>query len=602
MNKYKKNQLTNVRSSKLLLLYSLIVIAISIFLYRVYHIVQTPRDLPSSTAKKLERAKRGNIISADHYVVSYSKNIYQASINTKSIYPNKLELFIELFSIYSKMDRDIVKSALLDRYGDLIFGRVIISNNIDAKDAIRLKALAYKLKRLKVFRPIKNANGVEVVYGLDITEVKESRFYPFDYTLSPITGYVKSKIIGGYKRPIGMKGLEKYYNNFLQSKRDGYFVGKRDVAGHIVYGDNSRHIELIDGLDLHLNIPLSLQTRVEKMLTYMKYKLDASEIIVGVMESNSGKILSLASSERFNPNLITQDKISALNPKFTEYLYEPGSVIKPLSLAIVMDKGKVKANSWVKTFNGKLRIGKKYVISDDDKFQSLSARGIIIHSSNVGISQIVWRITGGELYEGFRKFGLAQKSGIDLSRELRGKIKKPYKLNHKVHSANSSYGYGMHTNFIQLLKAYSAFNNDGIAMTPQIIDYFKDSKTQKYYKLKPSEPNLNSITKKTANTIKSILKSVVQKGTGVEAQYKGLIIGGKTGTAHISSRGKYGDSYNSSFFGFANDSRGKKYTIGVLVIKAKKKYKYFASQSAVPTFKHIVEEMVKLNYLKPSLK
>jgi len=600
MNKYKQNQLTNVRSSKLLLLYSLIVIAISIFLYRVYHIVQTPRDLPSSTAKKLERARRGSIISADYYVVSYSKNIYQASINTKSIYPNKLELFIELFSIYSKMDRDIVKSALLDKYGDLIFGRVIISNSIDEKEAIRLKSLAYKLKRLNVFRPIKNSHGVEVVYGLDITEVKESRFYPFNYTLSPVTGYIKSKIIDGYKRPIGMKGLEKYYNKFLQSKRDGYFVGKRDVAGHIVYGDNSKHIELINGLDLHLNIPLSLQTSVEKMLTYMKKELDASEIIVGVMESQTGKILSLASSERFNPNLITQDKISALNPKFTEYLYEAGSVIKPLSLAIVMDEGKIKANSWIKTYNGKLRIGKKYVISDDEKFHSLSARGIIVHSSNVGISQIVWRITGGELYDGFKRFGLGEKTGIDLSRELTGHIKKPYKLNHKVHSANSSYGYGMSVTFIQLLKAYSAFNNDGIAMTPQIIDYFKDNRTQKYYKLEPSKTNLTSMSKKTAQSMKNILKAVVKKGTGVEAQYKGLIIGGKTGTAHISIRGKYSDSYNSSFFGFANDNRGKKYTIGVLVIKAKKKYKYFASQSAVPTFKHIVEEMVKLNYLKPS--
>ncbi|SHO81067.1 Cell division protein FtsI [Peptidoglycan synthetase] [hydrothermal vent metagenome] len=601
MNKYKKNQQTNVRSSKLLLLYSLIVIAVSIFLYRVYYIVKTPRDLPSSTAKKLERAKRGSIISADRYIVSYSKNIYQATINTKSIYPNKLELFIELFSIYSQMDRDIVKSALLDKYGDLIFGRVVISNDIDEKDAIRLKSLAYKLKRLKVFRPIKNANGVEVVYGLDITEVKESRFYPFDYTLSPITGYIKSKIIDGYKRPVGMKGLERYYNKYLESKRDGYFIGKRDVSGNIVYGDNSKHVKPIDGLDLHLNIPLTLQTRVEKILTYMKKKVDASEIIVGVMESKTGKILSLASSERFNPNLITQDKISALNPKFTEYLYEPGSVIKPLSLAIVMDAGKVKANSWIKTYNGKLRIGKKYIINDDEKFHSLSARGIIVHSSNVGISQIVWRISGRELYDGFRRFGLGVPSGIDLSRELKGFIKTPYKLNHKVHSANSSYGYGMHTNFMQLLKAYSAFNNDGVAVTPQIIDYFKDNRSNKYYKLKPSQPNLKAMSIETTNSMKSILKSVVRKGTGVEAQYKGLIIGGKTGTAHISLRGKYGDSYNSSFFGFANDSRGKKYTIGVLVIKAKKKYKYFASQSAVPTFKHIVEEMVKLNYLKPSL-
>jgi len=600
MNKYRKNQSTNVRSSKLLLLYLIIFVAISTFLYRTYTVIKTPRDLPSSTTKLKERSKRGVIVSADNYRVSYSKKIYEATINTLSIDPDKLDLFIELFGIYSGMDRDIVKSSLLDDRGELIEGRVVISRYLDAKSANHLKSLAYKLRQMKIFKPIKNTNGVEILYGLDIVEVGESRYYPLGDTLTPVLGYTRNNLQDGYTRPYGIKGLERYYNTYIQFKRDGFYMGKRDVVGNIVYGDNSRHVEFIDGLDLHLAIPLKLQRRVEKVLDYMKIFVDAREIVAGVMDNKSGKIVALASSERFDPNRITQDKIEALNPKFTEYLYEPGSVIKPLSFAIVMDRGKVTPQEIIPTDNGKLRIG-RYLITDDDKFLSLSATDVLVHSSNVGISKLVWRISGRELYDGFRRFGLGESSGIDLTRELVGTIKKAFMLRHPLHSANSAYGYGMHATLAQLLKAYSAFNNDGVAQTPQILDYFKDAQKEEYYTLPPTKPNRRVMSKDTARKMNTILQKIVQGGTGKKAQYEGLIIGGKTGTSHIATGGSYTKRYNSTFLGFANDNFNNRYTIGVLVIEAQKPYKYFASESAVPTFKKIVEQLVKLKYLKPTL-
>jgi cell division protein FtsI (penicillin-binding protein 3) len=90
--------------------------------------------------------------------------------------------------------------------------------------------------------------------------------------------------------------------------------------------------------------------------------------------------------------------------------------------------------------------------------------------------------------------------------------------------------------------------------------------------------------------------SVVEVGTGTAAQYDGLDVGGKTGTAHIAYKGKYVEEYHSSFYGFVNDKFGHKYTIGVMVIKPKKVY--FASQTAAPMFFDIVSEMVKFNYLE----
>jgi cell division protein FtsI (penicillin-binding protein 3) len=152
--------------------------------------------------------------------------------------------------------------------------------------------------------------------------------------------------------------------------------------------------------------------------------------------------------------------------------------------------------------------------------------------------------------------------------------------------------------FAQLFKAYSAFNNEGTAVTPRIVNYLQDVK-ENQYKLEPKIGDLQPVGKKAANQIHDILLEVVKRGTGVKAQYPGLEIGGKTGTAHIAKNGRYVREYHSSFYGFANDKFGHKYTIGVLVIRAKKRYKYFASQSAVPTFRNIVRILVEQGKLIP---
>ncbi|HHD81410.1 MAG TPA: hypothetical protein ENK99_07490 [Campylobacterales bacterium] len=323
--------------------------------------------------------------------------------------------------------------------------------------------------------------------------------------------------------------------------------------------------------------------------------MGAEEIMVAVMNSKTGEILSLATSERFNPEKIHQRDVKSLNPNFTEYLYEPGSVIKPLTLSIALDNNMVDLYEKIQ-IGGKHRVNSKYTITDDKYFKTLTPKGIIIHSSNIGISKIAWRLTGKELYDGFRAFGLAQKSGIDLSKELEGRIKAPYQLDYPTYSANSAYGYGMFVNFMQMVKAYSAFNNYGVAVTPKIVDYISDTHSKKY-EVPHEVPSLQACSADTANAVHNILVSVVERGTGTSAQYDGLEVGGKTGTAHTTYKGKYIDQYHSSFYGFVNDKFGHKYTIGVLAIKPKKVY--FASQTAAPTFYKVVKEMVNFGYLQP---
>ncbi len=598
MNKEIQNKAIHQRKNKISFLFLLLLLAMSIFLFSVLNTISSDRRIPSHNSTIHDRSFRGAIISADDYTLSSSQKTYQAVIRGASIDPEKKALFVKLFSIYSGIPEKKILKKFKNRKGKEIKGNIILSKTINARSAMQLKALAYKLRKLDVFQSIKTRSGIEVVYGLDIIENGESRRFPLKDVLSPILGYVGDESDGRYTRPSGKKGLERAYEKHITSKKNGYFQGKRDVVGAVIHDKNSIKIQRVDGLDLHLNIPLALQRRVELMIDQMKLSIDADEIIVGIMESKTGKVLSLASSERYDPSHIRQKDIAALVPKFTEYPYEAGSVLKPLTVAIALDKKRITPDTWFKTGYKRFDITGGQSVSDDDYFESLPVTDIIVHSSNIGTSQISWLLTGQEFREGLLKFGLAQKTGIDLSRDLPGSLKPLRLLNHKMHRANSSFGYGMMVTFTQLMKAYSAFNNDGLAMTPRLVDYLQDAKGN-HYTLEPEIGNVQAISKKAANQIHDILLEVVKRGTGVAAQYPGLEIGGKTGTAHIAKNGRYVREYHSSFYGFANDKEGHKYTIGVLVIRAKKRYKYFASQSAVPTFRRITDILVELDYLKP---
>ena len=578
-----------------LVLFVLLLLAVMGFLFSIFHTITAKRHLPSHTAVIHDRALRGKIISSDDYTLSRSSKTYQATLFTQSIDPDKKTLLIRLFSIYSGIDEKFLRETLKKHKG-----YTVLADKIDANTAIRLKSLAYKLRRLKVFHSIKNSRGVDLLYGLDITENGEERFFPLKDTLSPVLGYVRNTDEGKYTEVKGVKGLERSYEKYLNSNQNGSVKGMRDVASTIIRNKSSVVKSRKDGMDIHLNIPLSLQRRVELTLDKMKSLTHAKEIIAGIMESRTGKVIALASSERYNPDHIRKKDVYNLNPKFSEFLYEPGSVMKPITLSIALKHNKVTPDTWFDTKGGKLKISERYTISDDEVFDSQTATDIIVHSSNVGISKIAWRLTGKEFYRGFKKFGFGSATGIDLSRELPGKIKTSKQLSNKLHRANQAYGYGMMASFAQLWKAYSAFNNGGKAVTPRIAAYLQNGKGGKY-RTRPRVGDLHPIGKQTAAQMKKILKKVVSDGTGKAARYPGLEIGGKTGTAHIVEHRRYIDKYNSSFYGFANDKKGHKYTIGVLAIRLDKKHMHFASQSAVPTFKKIVSNLIELGYLQPDL-
>ena len=592
MQQSTENRMIRYRSAILLALFIGIFLLFFIFLMTVGQTLGSDRHTDNKFVKIENKAIRGKIISADNFVVAYSKKQFRAEVNTRSIDPKKKNLFIKLFSIYSGLSERKIASKFVNGSGKNIYGRIVLSDNLDYRLASDLKSLSYKMSKLGIFRPL-DPKKPHLVYGLDIIPSSETRYFPHKNLLTPLVGYMKTEVLDNYKQPVGIKGVEKAYSAYLLPEKNGLIQGKCDVLGTSLRSAESKQVSRVDGMDLHLNLELSFQRKVEGVLDEMKKQTAAQEVMAAVMNSQTGALLALATSERFDPKHIKQKDVKALHPKFSEYLYEPGSVIKPLTLAIALDHDKVDINKQIR-LEGKLQVTQNYTISDDEYFKGLTPKGIIMYSSNIGISKIAWRLTGQELYTGWKNFGLATRSGIDLSKELVGRIKPAHLLNHKVHAANTAYGYGMLANFMQLIKAYSAFNNNGVAVTPKIVNYMTDKKGKMY--IPPREINsIQSCSARTAQIVNDMLQGTVNRGTGTSAQYDGLEVGGKTGTAHISERGHYVEKYHSSFFGFANDELGHKYTIGVFVIKPKKVY--FASQTAAPTFQKIIGKMVEQKYL-----
>ena len=579
-------------NTKVLTLYLIITALFIIFLFSILKTILNDRSMPSRYAINSSKAYRGDIISADGFHLARTKKLYKAVVNKRYIDPDKKELFIELFSIYSGINTSEIRNKL-----NSAKGVIVLSYEITEKKAKYLKKLSYELRRLSVFKAIKNKkSGLLQVHGLNIIESGESRLYPYNDLLTPIIGYPNKMYNTGFTYVTGIKGLERKYNDELTARQDGIKKGTRDVNSYIILNKNSHTRKPLNGLTLKLTVFTSLQIKIEQMLDKMKEKLQAKQIMLAVIDINTSNVITIASSNRFSPKRIKRIDYPSLRPSMIEYSFEPGSVIKPVTLSLLLNKGLITPSTLVNGHNGKFKIRNK-IITDEHRFSWLSAENVIVHSSNIGIAQLAQKLSGYDFYDGLLEFGFTKKSTPDLMSERLGSVPSAKKLDVDIYKATCSYGYGMKTNLMQLLRAYSVFNNNGKMLTPRIVDYFIDSSKNMTIATEWHEP-IQVIRKSTAQMMKKILIKTVNEGTGRKAIIKGLEIGGKTGTAHLVEKRKYIDKYNTSFIGFANDKQSK-YTIGVVVIQPKSSQ--FASKTAVPVFKKTVELMIEDGYLKPDV-
>ena len=315
------------------------------------------RDIPSIYSEVNSQAQRGTIISADGFHIATTQKLYKAVVNTRSIDPQKEELFIQLFSIYSGIEPNEIRERIHTRRGS-----VTLSYHIGPKEAMYLKTLNFELRKLKVFIEYELSDGQRVLQGLNILESGEAREYPYGDLLTPLIGYPRKMEENGYTRTYGIKGLEKYFDQELNPQQNRSQKAMRDVAGYLILNKQSSIKEQIDGFNVKLNIPITLQARAEAITSRIKEELQADEVIVTVMEAKTGKILILASSNRFDPSHIRKVDYPSLNTNAIEYSYEPGSVIKPIIFALLLDRDLITPYDMVNGHNGRYTMGRKTIV------------------------------------------------------------------------------------------------------------------------------------------------------------------------------------------------------------------------------------------------
>ncbi|EAH6860340.1 penicillin-binding protein 2 [Campylobacter coli] len=591
MQEHKKNRVSKVAFAYCMALFFMIIFLSSTFF------LTSKRHIPNTEKDQYSLALRGNIITKDNFTITSSRQIYRAEIDLRSINKDKFDLFLKLFQIYSGISddeiADIKKRIQKQKKRSYHF---ILSQNLDSKQASYLRDLAKKLYIQGFFKAFTNNLGKVETRGLSIIEHEEDRIYMSKDALTPAIGYTKMVLDpqSGILKNVGVKGLEKYYDDCLSPLQNEKIQGLKDIGGNIILNLNSLQQKKIDGCLLYLNISLKLQKSIEKAIDGRNEDLKANEIIVGVMNSKTGQILALASSRRYDPQNRGKD-LSVLNASAIEYGYEAGSVIKPFIFTTALRLGKLKTDEVINTYGGAYKLG-RFTIRDDHKMDQMTMEEVIRYSSNIGMIQIAKRLSNLEIIAGLKIFKFGEKSGIDLPYEQKGEIPNSKRLR-DIEKSVLSYGYGLKTTFIQLLAAYNVFNNNGVYITPHLAEkFYQDGR---FVSLEEDIKKEVILTPQAAQTMQKILIDVIEKGTGKKAITQGIIVGGKTGTARIAERQGYtSNRYNASFFGFANDTKHN-YTIGVLVRNPTKPYSYYAAQSALPMFKDVIDILINEDFLTP---
>ncbi|RLG16023.1 hypothetical protein DRN69_01975, partial [Candidatus Pacearchaeota archaeon] len=378
------------------------------------------------------------------------------------------------------------------------------------------------------------------------------RYYPLGSSAAQVIGFVAEADDGLIK---GRYGLESYYDAIL-SGRKGIFKGIKDALGRLVRSNFSEEEKTVEGLSIQTTIDKNIQFNAEKVLkNLIKYR-EASKGTIIVMEVKTGRILALANFPTFDLNNFSEIEDYSIFKNFaTEERYEPGSVIKPFTMAAGLDTGKVTPDTTY-VDKGYYEVGGYRITNYKNQVHGKSTmRNVLEYSINTGAIFVSEQVGNETLRKYFKKFGFAEITGIDLPSEITGDLSNlEYPKSNPTYFATASYGDGISVTPAELIKAYAIIANKGRLVTPYLIESTRD-KTGNCTSLISTEYLLNPkqiIKQETAETLTSMLVGVIENGYGGNAKIKGYSLAGKTGTSFVSLEGKkgYSEDVVHTFVGF----------------------------------------------------
>ncbi|KPJ54837.1 hypothetical protein AMJ47_03260 [Parcubacteria bacterium DG_72] len=441
-----------------------------------------------------------------------------------------------------------------------------------------------KAQKDSLFERIKNVlteQEVSAITDLDLAGVyiKENalRNYPQEQMASQVVGFVGGEGIGQY-------GVEGFYDDFLQGEEE--------------FMRNSL-VNNLNGSDIFLSIDYNLQFTAEKLLLQSKEQVDIEGGQIIVIDPNNGKILALAEYPGFNPNYYFKvDNFNLFQNSVAQKLFEPGSILKPITMASALDLGKVNPDTTYLD-EGTVKIG-GYIIENYNSriFGQVTMTEVLEKSINTGAVFVEKQVGHETFLEYLDRFGFFESTGIDIQGEVFSENKE-LKKGYEVNFATASFGQGIEITPIQLVRAFSVIANGGKLVKPFVVEKIVDKNGQEIV----TEPVLSDkiISSNAISKLTAMLVSVVENGFGKAAKIPGYYIAGKTGTAQISwsvlgeNKKGYSNKTWQSFMGFFPAFNPR----FLVLIKLDNPKTNTAEYSAVPLFKQLAKYMIDYYAIPP---
>jgi cell division protein FtsI (penicillin-binding protein 3) len=376
----------------------------------------------------------------------------------------------------------------------------------------------------------------------------------------------------------GQEGVELAHQAILGG-RPGSRRVIRDRLGRIV-----EDVESIrsgqDGADLVLSLDSKIQSLAYGALkaAVERHKAKAGGVIV--VDVRSGEVLALANVPSFNPNNRARLTGAQLRNRVITDLFEPGSTLKPFTVALALETGDVTPSTRVATGPGRMQLA-SYTIRDLHPAASLSVAQVLARSSNVGSAKLALGLPREAMWDFYRRVGFGTAPELGFPGAAAGKLRH-HKTWKKVEQATMGYGMGISVSLAQLARAYTVFARDGELVPLTLVKTGAEAGGEKV------------LSAETARAVRAMLEASVQPGaTGPRARIMGWRVGGKTGTAHKQENGGYApDKYLASFVGLAPVSAPR--LVVAVMIDEPAGAEHYGGSVAAPAFAQIMQGALRL--------
>jgi cell division protein FtsI (penicillin-binding protein 3) len=404
------------------------------------------------------------------------------------------------------------------------------------------------------------------------------RFYPAGEVAAHVVGFTDID-------DRGREGLELAYDEWLAG-----VPGKRQVLkdrrGRLI-----KDVQVVKnakaGKALALSIDLRLQYLAHSELRKVVQEYGAKAASLVMVDVRTGEVLAMANQPTYNPNNRRNLSPSAMRNRALIDVFEPGSTVKPFSIAAALGTGKYQPESVINTLPGWMRIG-RYTIRDVSRGGMLNLTGILMKSSNVGISKIALDIGPEPVHAVMQQAGFGQSTGLGFPGERVGNLPNHRKWR-DAETASLAYGYGLSVTAAQLAHAYAVLGNEGNNVPLSLL------------RLDQPQEGVQVIDKDISNTVLRMLQSVVEEdgGGGARAKVPGYHVAGKSGTAKkVSGTGGYTTNAYRSFFAGVAPVTDPRIAI-VVVVDEPSEGGYYGGLVAAPVFGKVAARALRLMNVAP---